>query len=46
MTQGVNDDALNLVYNPADFVNTIAFCLAIWSAAKSSTLEKDGALLG
>jgi bacteriorhodopsin len=42
----VNDDALNLVYNLADFVNKIAFCLAIWSAAKSSTLEKEGALLG
>jgi bacteriorhodopsin len=42
----VNDNALNLVYNLADFVNKIAFCLAIWSAAKSSTLEKEGALLG
>merc|ERR1712012_889182 len=27
----VNDDALNLVYNLADFINKIAFCLAIWS---------------
>merc|ERR1712003_579969 len=26
----VNDSALNLVYNLADFVNKIAFCLAIW----------------
>jgi len=42
----VNDNALNLVYNLADFVNKIAFCLAIWSAAKSSTLDKEGALLG
>merc|ERR1711982_316701 len=25
----VNDNALNLVYNLADFVNKIAFCLAI-----------------
>merc|ERR1712194_679717 len=25
----VNDDALNLVYNLADFVNKIGFCLAI-----------------
>merc|ERR1712107_193465 len=33
----VNDDALNLVYNLADFVNKIAFCLAIWSSAKAST---------
>merc|ERR1712241_1383305 len=27
---GVDDNALNLVYNLADFVNKIAFCLAIW----------------
>merc|ERR1712060_881782 len=31
---GVDDDALNLVYNLADFVNKIAFCLAIWASAK------------
>merc|ERR1712232_453762 len=30
---GVKDDILNLVYNLADFVNKIAFCLAIWSSA-------------
>jgi len=44
----VDDDILNLVYNLADFVNKIAFCLAIWSCAKSSTMEKEsktGALL-
>merc|ERR1712084_97943 len=41
----VNDDVLNLVYNLADFVNKIAFCLAIWQSAKSSTLEKGEALL-
>merc|ERR1712003_146816 len=29
----VNDSALNLVYNLADFVNKIAFCLAIWQSA-------------
>merc|ERR1719343_12504 len=46
LMHGVNDNALNLVYNLADFVNKIAFCLAIWSAAKSSTLEKGDALLG
>merc|ERR1711869_143977 len=33
----VQDDTLNLVYNLADFVNKIAFCLAIWASAKSST---------
>jgi bacteriorhodopsin len=44
----VDDDILNLVYNLADFVNKIAFCLAIWSCAKNSTMEsasKTGALL-
>jgi len=34
----VDDSALNLVYNLADFVNKIAFCLAIWQAAKQDTL--------
>merc|ERR1711862_706766 len=29
---GVNDCSLNLIYNLADFVNKIAFCLAIWQA--------------
>jgi len=38
---GVNDDALNLVYNLADFVNKIGFALAIWSAAKNSTNERQ-----
>merc|ERR1712048_1422023 len=42
----VDDSALNLVYNLADLVNKIAFCLAIWSPAKKSTAEKEGALLG
>merc|ERR1712166_1289440 len=36
----VDDHVLNLVYNLADFVNKIAFCLAIWQAAKNSTLEQ------
>jgi len=35
----VAEGALNITYNIADFVNKIAFCLAIWSCAKSSTLE-------
>jgi len=42
--------ALNTIYNLADFVNKIGFCLAIWSCAKSSTMDaaggKEGALLG
>merc|ERR1712195_326942 len=41
----VDDHVLNLVYNLADFVNKIAFCLAIWQAAKNSTLDKAAALL-
>jgi bacteriorhodopsin len=41
----VQDSTLNLVYNLADFVNKIAFCLAIWHSAKKSTLDKAGALL-
>jgi len=36
----VNDDSLNLVYNLADFVNKIAFCLAIWASAKTDTRER------
>merc|ERR1712117_590497 len=37
----VNDSPLNLVYNIADFVNKIAFCLAIWqSASKDSAARK------
>jgi len=31
---------LNLIYNLADFVNKIAFCLVIWHAAKTETLAK------
>merc|ERR1711967_103465 len=30
---------LNLISSLADFVNKIAFCLAIWACAKSSTLQ-------
>jgi len=37
----VSPDALNLIYNLADFVNKIAFCLAIWGAAKRSSAEKN-----
>jgi len=34
---------LNLIYNLADFVNKIAFCLAIWHSAKQDTAAKGGA---
>jgi len=33
---------LNLVYNLADVINKIAFCLAIWNSARNSTLERGG----
>jgi len=39
---GVSEAPLNLVYNLADFVNKIAFCLAIWSSAKKDTIDKMG----
>jgi len=35
-----DDAALNLIYNLADFVNKIAFCLAIWSCAKADTAAR------
>merc|ERR1712100_675615 len=37
----VSDSPLNLIYNLADFVNKIWFCLAIWNAAKTETIEKN-----
>jgi len=37
----VSSEALNLIYNLADFVNKIAFCLAIWQSAKASTFEDE-----
>jgi len=37
----VDDSVLNLVYNLADFVNKIGFCLAIWASAKNSTMESQ-----
>merc|ERR1711959_201922 len=41
----VQDSTLNLVYNLADFVNKIAFCLAIWASAKASTQESKAAAI-
>merc|ERR1711953_876013 len=32
-------DSLNLIYNITDFINKIAFCLAIWHCAKKGTME-------
>jgi len=43
LTGVVSDSPLNLIYNLADFVNKIWFCLAIWGAAKTETrLAMDG----
>merc|ERR1711972_783868 len=40
----VADNVLNAVYNVADFVNKIWFCLAIWQAARQETLAKQALL--
>merc|ERR1712060_688364 len=40
----VSPSNLNLIYNLADFVNKIAFCLVIWHAAKTETLAKGSGL--
>ena len=34
---GLNEDALNIVYNLADLINKAAFGLAIWAAAKKAS---------
>jgi len=36
----VSPDDLNLIYNVADVINKIAFCLAIWASAMADTAEK------
>ena len=33
LTGGVDANALNIIYNLADFINKIAFGLVIWAAA-------------
>merc|ERR1719408_374889 len=40
----VDDSTLNLVYNLADFVNKIAFVLAIWAGAKEDSQRMRGLL--
>ena len=37
LTGGVDDNALNIIYNLADFINKIAFGLVIWAAAMQNT---------
>jgi hypothetical protein len=34
---GVDEGALNLIYNLADFINKILFGIVIWSAAVSDS---------
>ena len=38
----VDDSSLNLVYNLADFVNKMAFCLAIWQSVENDTGRAPG----
>ena len=35
LTAGVDVNSLNVIFNLADFINKIAFCLVIWAAAVS-----------
>merc|ERR1711874_12876 len=37
LTYAASSEALNIIYNIADFVNKIAFVLACWSCAKSDS---------
>ena len=37
MAGGADANSLNVIYNLADVVNKIAFCLAIWAAATSES---------
>jgi hypothetical protein len=46
LTYAASSEALNIIYNIADFVNKIAFVLACWSCAKEdSEGGKEGVLL-
>ena len=40
LSGGVNPDSLNAIYNLADFINKITFCLIIWAAAVGSGARK------
>jgi len=45
LVHGVDQTALNVLYNIADFVNKIWFVLACWSCAKSDTADHEAATL-
>merc|ERR1712151_192251 len=38
------ESPLNFIYNIADFINKIAFCLAIWHAGKCDTLASGNGM--
>ena len=40
LTGGIDANALNVIYNLADFVNKIAFGLIIWSCAVSNSARR------
>ena len=41
ITNSVDDNLLNIVYNIADFINKIAFGLIIWAAAMQNTSQRS-----
>ena len=41
ITNSIDDNLLNIIYNMADFVNKIAFGLIIWAAAMQNTLSRS-----
>jgi len=40
LTGSVDDNSLNIIYNLADFVNKIVFCLLIWSCAVANSSRR------
>jgi bacteriorhodopsin len=44
LTGAVSESPLNCIYNVADFVNKIWFCLAVWGCAKADTAARGGLL--
>ena len=41
ITNSIDDNLLNIIYNMADFVNKIAFGLIIWAAAMQNTIPRS-----
>ena len=37
LTGGVDVNSLNVIYNLADFINKIAFCVIVWSCAVANS---------